>query len=398
MSPRLRAAALNAGLAAASLLLGLLCLELGLRLLAGGARGGKEQRERNRYTAYDPVLSWRKAPGAHVVYERRDYHVEFDVNSLGLRGPERPYAKPPGVSRVLALGDSFLEAFTVSDPETITARLEHHLAQRGCRVEVINGGTIGYSTDQEYLFYREEGRKYAPDVVVLFVYHNDIPPLVLDTYLGYPKPLLDFDSQPPTVLNAPVPRYTPPAETPPPPPPSPPSFLIEFVKDSLESASAQTYESLARLGLWAPLRKLPVNEELNLFRVPELGHLRPAWSAFAWTVQSLSEAAKEDGARLVVAYVPSKMEVIPRVWERTQVRYGLGASFERSAVSHRIRLIMGRLQIPFLDLTPSFIRTDGLLSPVFFPTDGHWNARGQDVAAREASTFVISTGSLSGCR
>jgi hypothetical protein len=398
VSPRLRAAALNAGLAAASLLLGLLVLELGLRLLARGARGGKEQQEQNRYTEYDPVVGWRKTPGAHVVYERRDFQVEFDVNSQGLRGPERPYAKPAGVSRVLALGDSFVEAYTVSDGETVTARLEHHLEQKGCRVEVLNGGTIAYSTDQEYLFYREDGRKYAPDVVVLFVYHNDIPYLVLDKYFDYPKPLLDFESRPPVVSNAPVPRYVPPPQTSERAPVSPPSFLLEFVKDSLESASARTYESLARLGLWEPLRKLPPKEELNLFRVPELGHLRPAWSAFAWTVQSLSEAAREDGARLVVAYVPSKMEVVPRVWERTQVRYGLDASFERSAVSHRIRLITGRLRIPFLDLTPSFIRTDGLLSPVFFPTDGHWNARGQDVAARETAALVISTGSLSGCR
>ena len=30
----------------------------------------KEQRERNRYTEYDPVLGWRKTPGAAVVYDK----------------------------------------------------------------------------------------------------------------------------------------------------------------------------------------------------------------------------------------------------------------------------------------------------------------------------------------
>ena len=55
----------------------------------------------------------------------------------------------------------------VDDAHTVTARLEADLGARGCQAEVINGGTVGYSTDQEYLFFRDEGRKYAPDVVIL---------------------------------------------------------------------------------------------------------------------------------------------------------------------------------------------------------------------------------------
>ena len=75
---------------------------------------------------------------------------------------------------------------------------------------MINGGTVAYSTDQEYLFYRDEGRRYAPDVVVVFVYHNDIPFLVLDDYLGVPKPRLDFRPSPRRSPTEPVPRYEPP--------------------------------------------------------------------------------------------------------------------------------------------------------------------------------------------
>ena len=62
----------------------------------------------------------------------------------------------------------------------------------------------------------------------------------------------------------------------------------EFVKQGLEQTSARTYNRLADLGLWEPLRRLPMNDELRLFHVPELGHLRPAWSAFTWTLQSLA--------------------------------------------------------------------------------------------------------------
>jgi lysophospholipase L1-like esterase len=377
----------------------LLAAEGVARLVARSAAGGKEQLERNRYTEYDPVLGWRKQPGARVVYDRREYHVEYQVNSRGLRGPDRGYAKSNGVPRVLALGDSFVEAFMADDPATVTARLESHLGARGCSAEVINGGTVGYSTDQEYLFYRDEGHRYAPDVVVLFVYHNDIPVLVLDHYLDYPKPRLDFSRDPPVVANAPVPRYVPtPAAPRAADTGAPTSFLFELVKQRLERGSARTYNRLAALGLWDRLRKLPMNEELQLYQVPELGHLRPAWSAFTWTVQTLSRATAAAGARLVIAYIPSRMEVSPRVWEFTQERYELDPSFQRQAVAARVRLIAGRLGVPVLDLTEALAGADSMVAPTYYQTDSHWNPKGQDVAARALAEFLARGALVPGCR
>jgi hypothetical protein len=396
---RLRSAALNLGLSVFSLGLALLAAELSLRFLARSPRGGKEQLERSRYTEYDPVLGWRKTPGARVVYDRREYHTEFRLNRRGLRGPERAYEKPAGMARVLALGDSFVEAFMVDDRHTVTARLEASLGQRGCRVEVINGGTVGYSTDQEYLFYRDEGRKYGAEAVVVFAYANDIPYLVLDRYLGYPKPRLDFSRRPPVVANEPVPPYAPPPTPPATPPASPPrSYLLQFVEDHIERTSAGAYNRLARLGLWEPLRKLPMNDELPLYRVPELGHLRPAWSAFTWTLETLSEAVTRSGGRLVVAYVPSRMEVSPRVWALTKARYDLDERFERSAVASRVRYIAGRLGVPMLDLTEPLDRADGVFTPVYYATDSHWNARGQQVAGATLADFLAAHGLLPGCR
>jgi hypothetical protein len=398
--PRLRALAANLLLAVVSVAVVLAFAEVALRVLARSAKGGKEQRERSRYTEYDPVLGWRKTPGAPVVYDRRDYHAEFRVNSRGLRGPERPYDKTPGTPRVLALGDSFVEAFMVDDARTVTSRLEVHLAGRACRAEVLNGGTVGYSTDQEYLFYRDEGRKYAPDVVVLFVYHNDIPYLPVEDYTGYPKPRLDFSAQPPVVANQPVPPYEPkPVAAATAPPQEEYSHLVEFVKQGLEGTSARTYNRLAALGIWEPLRKLPMNDELRLYLVPELGHLRPAWSAFTYTVQTLARDVASQGGRLVVAYIPSRMEVNESVWQLTEARYDVaGGGFQRTAVADRIRHITGRIGVPMIDLTPALREVEGFWTPTYFPTDSHWNARGQDVAARALADFLARGGFLPPCR
>jgi hypothetical protein len=397
MPARLRALLQNLALLLFSLALSIVVTEVALRLLLPAPKGGKEQLERIRYTEHDPVLGWRKKPGASVRFERRDFSSHFTINAHGLRGKDRPYGREPGVARALLLGDSFVEAFMVDDPRTPAARLEAELAGGGCRADVINGGTTGYSTDQEYLFFRDEGRKYRADVVVLYVYHNDIPYLVLDDNLGFPKPLLSFDSDPPVVTNLPVPAYVPPSLPPPSPPPPPRFYLWEFVKSRLERSAPRTYNRLAAIGLWEPLRRLPLNEELNLYHLPELGHLRPAWSAFTWTLESLDREVQASGGRLVIAYVPSRMEVQDSVWELTKLRYGLSLAYHRHTVARRVGYIATRLHLPFVDLTEPLTEAEGLLSPVYFATDNHWNARGMAVAARALAHDLLTRHLLPGC-
>jgi hypothetical protein len=91
------------------------------------------------------------------VYLQSEYEVVFHVNSRGLRGPERDYRKPPSVTRVLLLGNSFVEGYTVGKEALVSTVLEARLnASSGSPYEVINGGTHGYGTDQEYLFFLEE--------------------------------------------------------------------------------------------------------------------------------------------------------------------------------------------------------------------------------------------------
>ena len=51
-----------------------------------------------RWLVYDPFFGWLNAPGHQ--------ELAFAVNSLGLRGPEPAVPKPPGVTRLICLGDS----------------------------------------------------------------------------------------------------------------------------------------------------------------------------------------------------------------------------------------------------------------------------------------------------
>jgi lysophospholipase L1-like esterase len=168
----------NLALAALSFGLALAAGELALRLL--GYRPIYEIYSKpSLFWAHDPLLGWSHPPGARGEYVGpRPWPIEFqapiEINAAGLRGPELA-PLPAGGRRVLFLGDSMVAGFEVPYEETFTARLEPLLAERlGAPVQVLNAGVRGYGTDQSYLYYRERGRGFRPDGVVLFHSGNDL--------------------------------------------------------------------------------------------------------------------------------------------------------------------------------------------------------------------------------
>ncbi len=162
------------------------------------------ERTGHRYL-YDAKLGWRNIPNWSGTTNGR----KLTINSHGLRDREHPIQKPPGVTRILVLGDSFAWGYGVADGEIFTGRLETLLNEKlksaSNRYEVINTGVSGWGTDQEYLFLTEEGFDYSPDVVVLaFFIVNDIHNSAASMQYGMQKPI--FLNRQLDLANVPVPR------------------------------------------------------------------------------------------------------------------------------------------------------------------------------------------------
>ena len=130
---------------------------------------------------FDPYLlrvphrerGWTIEPDATALLFFPLYSTYIDYNRKGLRGVERPYHAKPDVYRILLLGDSFMEGYQHADDDLFASRLERALAGRS--VEIINLSVGGYGTTQQYLYLRDEGLKYQPDLVLLaFQPGNDI--------------------------------------------------------------------------------------------------------------------------------------------------------------------------------------------------------------------------------
>ena len=119
----------------------------------------------------DPVLGHKHRPNAN----EKLMGVELRTNSRGLRDYEYPYAKAPNSKRILALGDSLTLGWGVKFENLYSKLLEKKLNERknNIRYEVINTGVGNYNTKQEYLVLKNEGIKYAPDMIILFWFIND---------------------------------------------------------------------------------------------------------------------------------------------------------------------------------------------------------------------------------
>jgi hypothetical protein len=383
-------------LAAGSLALTLISVEVALRLAEAGAQG-KEQDERATYMQPDPYLGWSKRPGARITYRRREYTTEVVINTKGLRDRERPYARTAGIPRVLALGDSYIEAYSVPFESTVTSRLEVRLRAAGCPAEVVNGGTTGYSTDQEYLFYVTEGWRYAPDVVIVFFHYNDLPNNVSERYYRLPKPLLDVSDTAIRQVNFPVP----------PPPPTPPrgprrapsgSRAWFFVQERLMLGAPATFNALARLGLWDPLGGDTPSDELSAYERKRSQQMQHAWRVTDRILAGMAREVSGRGGRLLVAHVPARLEVSDRDWYLSLRRYDIAEGrWDRRAVWNRLARSGEAGGFDVLDLTDGLRAADAFLRPAYYPRDGHWTERGHRAAADAVFAFLQGRHWLRGC-
>ena len=125
--------------------------------------------ERDRFWKYDSLLGWAHEPGQEGIFETPQFRTVVRINANGLRDREHSYERQGDIERILVLGDSFAWGYGVEESERFSQLLE-----KSMDVEVINAGVSGYSTDQELLWYRNEGTKYETDLVVLVLAGNDV--------------------------------------------------------------------------------------------------------------------------------------------------------------------------------------------------------------------------------
>lgn len=366
------------GLTTASIVIGLLLLELVVRAI--------EPREVMRYffMSSDSVLHHKFIPGAVGRYKTTEFDVEYRINTLGLREREIPRKKLPGTRRILMLGDSFTEGDGVEYGETFSARLQAMLDSTVLpeRWEVINAGVGSYAPLVEYLYLTNAGLALEPDIVVLNLdlsdFFDDLGYSALAHYDAHGLPLgvhVEVEQKPEgwvgaTLLDA-----------------------KEFVK---EHTRLYNFVRL-RIDRYLEGARHTVDMSGNL-RFDKYAMLRPGANidlerngaiTFGYLLM-IRDSLRARGIEFRVNVYPYGLQVGRGEWGagrqfwgfRTDTLYGTDPQDQIAAVC-------GRHGIPVTNLCQAFRSRAKDNSPLYHDYNGHWKPAGHRIVAEELYAALL---------
>jgi hypothetical protein len=372
MKRRLRSALSATMVTAVTLLLTIGLAELALRL----SHYGEERiTDVAGFCEYDPFLGWQhKRNYVHVV-SASEYHTTLSYDAQGLRGTSWPYAKPSGVSRVVVIGDSFVDGYMVDVKDRLTEVLQSRI---GPGFQVVNLGVAAYSTDQELLLMDREGWKYQPDAVVLAFYYNDVWMNGQDHVGGQThKPTFVLDENGGLSLtNVPVP-----------PPKAQPENrfkLYALIRKAIKS-SPRLYSLFVKVGLGqavlpdelhpAPGGAAGDSVQFSIYRKDGTPATERTWKITEALLARMKNQTEEHGARFIVFYVPTRVELSPEEWAKSRIP----ADYDAGEVSARLKGICHSQKIVCIEPSDRF-REAAQRTPLYYSHDPHWNAAGQRLA------------------
>ncbi len=385
--------------------------ECGLRLYHHGNLAGLSGEHSVRIP--HPVRGWTLDAGGAAFQRTKDYGVHVRINSKGLRDREHAYEPAPGVFRIVILGDSYMEAYQVPLEDSLPYLLQERLAER--KVEVVNLGVGGYGTAQQFLYLRDEGLRYRPDLVVLaFFLGNDVHnnSRVLQE-MQHGEDALKVFGRPyarPRGLEGEINWTMPDAER------------VRPLADAWRRRRTGTWRTMIRLLQPAMVANVVERATGSLaerfaghaaydpnvaYGWPFLEAFAPsyaapglstdaykeiwdeAWLATRRVILEIDRLAASQGADFVVMAVPEIFQVDRAFLESSEALYP-GLAFDETRINRELRRFAGAHGIGFLDLTPAFMEGHSRdTRPLYYLIeDHHWNSEGHELAAVELAGYL----------
>lgn len=353
-----------------------------------------------------PLYGWSLEPNARYRCALPEASAEVFYNSRGWRDVEPAPEPRADLPRVVVLGDSYMEAYTVDFADSFASRLEAESAASGVVLDAVNLGVGGYGTLQAYLVFRDHGADPPPDLVLLGFYpSNDLANNTRALEMGgteararkaATRPFLDPDaeawrltevdyegaSRRAAQSRAPLRRFTRKLRA--------RSALFEGIVTGNKRLRARfdsrSADEKARIADAQELRMLGVH------RCREQPAYSQAWSLTRRILVRLRDAVEATGARLVVFTIPALQEVESASQERFLETTRDPASYciEDALPNARLAALLDELGIGLIDLLPAFraeSRKRG--ARLFLESDRHWNAAGHRLAARLVAGEIV---------
>ncbi len=133
------------------------------------------------YARFSPEFGWLNRPGVKGWHVDIGYHIR--INRHGHRGPDYPVEKPPGVFRILGLGDSLTFGWGVEEDQIFLNVMKERLLEEGYRVEVLNAAVPAWHSVQSLHYFQKEGVRFQPDLVVMSFFVDDVYYAKIESFL-----------------------------------------------------------------------------------------------------------------------------------------------------------------------------------------------------------------------
>lgn len=338
------------------------------------------------YSIPDPELGWALQPGAQFTRQVPGSFVKVQYNAQGYRDTDWDAPVAGGATRIVVLGDSYMEANMVPLEAVFHKQMERLAVAEGRQLKVWNLGVAGYGTLQEYLAYKKAGSKRKPDLVLLAFYlHNDVRNNAEHLNISAQalragkrkRPFLDEENESDWLIHKPDFE----------------EIQKKFLKRKTSLSFRIRHNSVlltlfrnARRTVWSYINPLHSAGALSMHRCNSSELYEKAWLTSERILGRLKQEVEADGAQLVVFSVPALFDVdlsAVREHEKNSGDVGPKLCIENSPGYARLREVLHRNGIIYVDLVPTF-RTAATKEKrnLFVIGDWHWNSEGHALAAQ----------------
>lgn len=300
-----------------------------------------------------------------------EFDVEITTTSQGFRDiRDYEVPKPKDTFRILMLGDSFTLGWGVQISETFSKNLEKSLGEKikdkqsfstNKKIEVINAGyASGFTWDEAYLFTKERGLVYQPDLVIEDVWvGNDIREIGEHEY-----PEVDLEGLPQKIISKTVKVEEGFLKEKPKPRRITGIFgtLNQLVCDNLEFCRLSIRPAVDRYIVWPLTGRKPTSRFIGFLKNDLSQEDLANWQVGQKDLAALSSLAQKENIKFMIAQIPVKEEI----YDRYKILEGGNKN------TTRIRDFARQSQITYCDLSQklkekpkeSYYRFDSHLTPI----------------------------------
>ena len=321
----------------------------------------------------DPPGRYRLSPGYRGrIYNRAEYDNEIRINAEGLRG-EEVGQKTERLTRLLAIGDSFVFGVGVEDTETFTAVMADQLTEIGVPAAGLNAGIPAFGVPDAVSWLARRGLALQPDVVILSIFQgNDLVDASPDREEILIVDGLLVPGQSAGGIKAWLHRH---------------SHLYVLLKSLLEQPSLLPLR--AKMGLGEPWKVRVLREEFGVYRQTAPADLGPAIEATDRALEELKTLGKVQGFSVVAVLIPSEIQVDGERWAAGLASLSLDAEEYDPEIPTRIFVdLLDRHAISTLDLGPVFAEGLAAGEDLYYRLDRHWTKQGHELAADAIESFL----------